>query len=143
MGRKPGGDVDRISFWTDGWVKGNKSFHVAKVNGQMMKYEADWLSACPSHARILYPLCGKSVDMPYLADKGHAVVGVEGVKQAIIEFMEENSIILNESSPRGDFIPFANGRLEILLGDWFKFNYAIGGGMFSACLDRGSLVAIP
>ena len=34
---------------------------------------------------MLVPLCGKAIDMAYLADMGHEVVGVEGVRQVKIE----------------------------------------------------------
>ena len=39
---------------------------------------------------MLVPLCGKAIDMAFIADMGHEVVGVEGVRQAIDEFAAEN-----------------------------------------------------
>ncbi|KAG5190081.1 S-adenosyl-L-methionine-dependent methyltransferase [Tribonema minus] len=36
------------------------------------------------------PLCGKSVDLPYLAKRGHETVGVEGVEAAVWALQREN-----------------------------------------------------
>ncbi len=41
---------------------------------------------------IFLPLCGKSLDIPYLASLGLDVVGVEFVQDAIEQFFNENSI---------------------------------------------------
>ncbi|CAN0378209.1 unnamed protein product, partial [Discosporangium mesarthrocarpum] len=41
--------------------------------------------------RILVPLCGKTVDMPFLAGKaGHEVVGVEGVEAAAWQLQRDS-----------------------------------------------------
>ncbi|CAE7194474.1 tpm [Symbiodinium sp. CCMP2456] len=42
--------------------------------------------------KVLVPLCGKSVDMPYLCELGFGVVGVEGIPRAILEFKAEHQI---------------------------------------------------
>ncbi|CAE7918938.1 tpm [Symbiodinium sp. KB8] len=39
--------------------------------------------------RILVPLCGKTVDMVYLARLGYRVVGVDGVRKAIEDFAKD------------------------------------------------------
>ena len=49
---------------------------------------------------VLVPLCGKSVDMAWLAEKGHIVVGVEGVQTAIEQFSKE-SVPMRQSSNDG------------------------------------------
>ena len=40
-------------------------------------------------ARILVPLCGKSLDMHWLVESGYSVVGVELVESAVAAFFEE------------------------------------------------------
>ena len=42
----------------------------------------------PRPQRVLVPLCGKSLDLPYLAGLGHSVGGVECVTQALLEFIQ-------------------------------------------------------
>lgn len=41
--------------------------------------------------RVLVPLCGKSVDMVFLSQKGYRVLGVEGVRQAVEEFAKDRT----------------------------------------------------
>lgn len=42
-------------------------------------------------ARILVPLCGKTVDMAFLARSGYRVLGIDCVKNAVDEFAAEHS----------------------------------------------------
>lgn len=52
------------------------------VSGNGKGIQAQPGAADQHHHRVLVPLCGKTVDMPFLADKGHEVVGVEGCETA-------------------------------------------------------------
>ncbi|CAK9103642.1 unnamed protein product [Durusdinium trenchii] len=46
--------------------------------------------------KVLVPLCGKTIDMPYLCEVGYGVVGVEGVQRGILDFKAEHQIrVLN------------------------------------------------
>jgi hypothetical protein len=40
---------------------------------------------------VLVPLCGKTVDMPYMAARGATVVGVEAVPRPVAEFSAESA----------------------------------------------------
>ena len=42
--------------------------------------------------RFFFPLCGKALDMAWLASLGHMIVGVEFVQDAIEEFFKENNL---------------------------------------------------
>ncbi|CAK9045308.1 Thiopurine S-methyltransferase (Thiopurine methyltransferase) [Durusdinium trenchii] len=42
--------------------------------------------------KVLVPLCGKTIDMPYLCEVGYGVVGVEGVQRGILDFKAEHQI---------------------------------------------------
>lgn len=39
---------------------------------------------------VLVPLCGKSVDLRYLYDLGHTVIGIEAIEAAAEQFFLEN-----------------------------------------------------
>ncbi|CAM9435400.1 unnamed protein product, partial [Scytosiphon promiscuus] len=41
-------------------------------------------------ARVLVPLCGKTVDMPFMAQRGHEVVGVDGVEAAAWQLQRDS-----------------------------------------------------
>ena len=92
--------------------------------------------------------------MPFLAKKGHEVVGVEGVEKAVVEFRQEQEIRMQEAKwSDGSTIPafrafLALSRtqatdLAILVGDFFDLRASMIGGPVDAIWDRGSLVAIP
>ena len=43
----------------------------------------------PEGCEVLVPLCGKTLDMHWLAEQGHGVVGLELVEQAVEAFFDE------------------------------------------------------
>jgi thiopurine S-methyltransferase len=47
--------------------------------------------------RFLFPLCGKAVDMAWLASLGHTVVGIELAESALVQFFHEQKIEYNIS----------------------------------------------
>ena len=42
------------------------------------------------------PLCGKSLDMKWLAEQGHSVVGIDIVELAAQQFFTENDLPFNK-----------------------------------------------
>mgnify|MGYP000992455332 CR=1 FL=1 len=60
-------------FWLERWRNGQIGFHNSEVNGMLLRHHAQLGAA----ARVLVPLCGKSLDMGWLAAQGHEVVGIE------------------------------------------------------------------
>ena len=43
-------------------------------------------------SEVIVPLCGKSLDMLWLAEQGYSVIGLEMVEEAVKAFFEENSL---------------------------------------------------
>ena len=41
---------------------------------------------------VLFPLCGKTLDMKAVLDAGHRVIGVEGARKGVEAFFDENQI---------------------------------------------------
>ena len=74
-------------FWLDRWRNQEIGFHQPTVN--------PWLRKCwpeldlPEGAGVFVPLCGKSLDLCWLAEQGHQVFGVELAETAVRAFFEE------------------------------------------------------
>ncbi|XP_061305555.1 thiopurine S-methyltransferase isoform X2 [Pezoporus flaviventris] len=81
--------------WRQKWEMRNIGFHKEQGHPLLQKY-LDVLLSGRSKLRIFFPLCGKAVDMKWLADMGHCVVGVEVSEQALKEFFAEHSLPYSE-----------------------------------------------
>ncbi len=126
-------------FWLERWREGQTRFHQNRVTPLLPKY---WPSlSLPSSARVLVPLCGKSLDMVWLAEQGYQVLGIELAQLAIDQFFAENSLqpTTHESSLGRHHIA---GNIEIICGDIFALDVAT----LNSCIgvyDRAALIALP
>ena len=85
---------DRLKSWQERWAANRTSWHLEQVNPHLKRHLKELIDPkiCVAGGlgpRVLVPLCGKSVDMVFLAQKGYRVVGVEGVRQAVEEFAKD------------------------------------------------------
>lgn len=130
-------------------------WHKETVNESLLKYGERLTGAkqesCPAQSlRWFVPLCGKSVDMAYLArqETTAEVVGNDGIRKALDEFADmhkEFNIVaeLQKSSPPSDPFEKLSGRkITLLKGDFFALDDRATGGKFDAVMDRASIVAI-
>lgn len=78
-------------YWKKRWEKNDISWQRHEVHKFIVKY-IDKLTDGRAKTRVFVPLCGKSLDMLWLADQGHDVVGVEISLLAIHSFFEENGL---------------------------------------------------
>lgn len=126
-------------FWHERWVEGRLSFHQSDYNAQLVEY---WPTlGLWDRARVLVPLCGKSLDMVWLAARGHTVVGVELSPIAAEAFFAEQGLTPTRTRS-GPFERFEAGRLSILCGDFFAMSHRIAGS-FDAVYDRAASIALP
>lgn len=96
-------------------------------------------------ARVFVPLCGKSLDLKWLLEHGHEVIGVELSELACREFYREHSIPFRESQC-GRFTVFRGERITVLNGDFFELEPSSllqFGGQIGAVYDRAALIAMP
>lgn len=130
--------------WSDkSWGSDKICFHMPKCNPMLVK-NIDALLRGRKNVRIFFPLCGKAVDMKWLYDEGHSIVGLEGSAKGVQEFFKENNFTFSsESVADGKFTLYKNedNRIRIFCGDIYDFNSALGGKM-QGIWDRGSFVAI-
>ena len=126
-------------FWLERWRDGRTHFHQDRITPPLKKYWSTLGLAADS--RILVPLCGKSLDMIWLADQGFDVLGVELSTVAVEQFFTENALTPSvRTSAVGTH--YRHDRIEIIAGDIFavdKPTLATCTGVF----DRAALVALP
>lgn len=126
-------------FWLERWREGRTHFHQTRVTPLLQKY---WPAlAVPQGGKVLVPLCGKSLDMVWLAAQGHQVLGAELSQLAVEQFFAENELRpVTHDSPYGKH--YVAGNIEIVCGDIFKMDAQV----LSHCVgvyDRAALVALP
>lgn len=90
---------------------------------------------------VLVPLCGKSLDMYWLTERGHRVIGVDVSEIAIREVMKHSGQSFTESS-RGPFTVFTGGPLQLWLGDFLKLKARYLSNI-DAIYDKAALIALP
>ena len=130
-------------FWHNRWRDGQIGFHEAAANQYLV---AQWAGLeLAKNARILVPLCGKSVDLLYLQALGHEVVGVELSPMACEAFFVENELRCDREV-RGAYMAFvgtgAATGITILCGDFFLLDPETA-GVFDGVYDRAAIVALP
>lgn len=121
--------------WLNRWKEGRIGWHQPHGNAAL---RAHW-PALPAGTRVLVPLCGKSVDLLWLADRGLDVTGVELSPVAVRAFFAEQRLAFHHSPDALDRYTATNRSLSIVCGDFFEF----AGESFDAVFDRGALIAIP
>lgn len=126
-------------FWLERWRDGRTHFHQDRITPPLKKY---WQTLdLPVNSQVLVPLCGKSLDMIWLAEQGFEVLGVELSRLAVEQFFAENDLTPTIwTSAAG--IHYRTGRIEIIAGDIFAVDQA----QLSQCagvFDRAALVALP
>ena len=126
-------------FWLNRWRRSELGWHEGEINRHLAEH---WPSLQVSRdARVLVPLCGKSLDMLWLASLGHAVLGVEISPLAAEQFFSESQL-----EPRvdrlGTFQRYRVDEITLLVGDFFDLRPEQLAGI-SAVYDRASLIALP
>jgi len=125
-------------FWHQRWRDNLIGFHLPGVNPQLEAYWSELSVEVGDPAFV--PLCGKSVDMLWLAER-HPVIGVELSPIAVEAFFEENGLESHETR-QGRFSVCESERVRILCGDFFDLEPQPLAGV-RAVYDRASLIALP
>ena len=113
-------------------------FHRSVVNDLLEKH---WPTLNVQHGgTVLVPLCGKSVDMHWLAQQEHDVIGVELVQKAVDAFFNDANLTPSIEHLDG-FTRYTSGKNTILQGDVFALSPSLA--TCQAWYDRAALVALP
>jgi len=127
------------SFWHEKWQLQQIGFHQYQVNPFLVKY---WpVLGLADTSEVFVPLCGKSLDMFYLAEQGHAVLGCELNSLAVEQFFTDNDLTY-QVDQSGDHAVFTTDQVTLYQGDIFTLA-AESTSSISGFYDRAALIAWP
>ncbi|NXA46979.1 TPMT methyltransferase, partial [Nothocercus julius] len=142
-----GAQRDRVvptAEWLQKWAAGKTGFHNERGHPLLQK-NLDVLLNGRSGLRIFFPLCGKAVEMKWLADMGHHVVGAEVSEQALKEFFAEQGLPYREEPVPGiagaKVLQSLSGNISLYCCSIYDLSSAVV-GKFDGVWDRGALVAV-
>lgn len=127
-----------MEFWHNRWISQQTGWHRAEFNDLLVKH---WSSiGAAAQGEVLVPLCGKSLDMVWLAEQGHTIVGLEMVKQAVETFFQERG--LNpELTEHDHYTSHAHPPFTLLHGNVFELKPKTV--QAEAWYDRAAMIALP
>jgi thiopurine S-methyltransferase len=131
-------------YWRQRWQEGRTGWHHDKPMPLLLEH---WPALeVPRDTPVLVPLCGKSLDMLWLAEQGLNVLGVELSEIAIETFLAENRLHARmHAAPDGthyEITTASDGGIEIINGDVFEIDPA-SLARCNAFYDRAALIALP
>ena len=130
------------SFWHEKWDAQQIGFHLSAVNPLLIQF---WPQLkLPAKSQVFVPLCGKSLDMCFLAEQGHDVLACELNELAVSQFYQENNLT-HSVEKIGEHKRYSTEQITIYQGDIFslKNTNSTEFAKTSAFYDRAALIAWP
>nr|XP_033790475.1 thiopurine S-methyltransferase [Geotrypetes seraphini] len=129
--------------WIMKWEQKNIAFHQEHIH-RLLEKNMDLLLNNRTNLRIFFPLCGKAVDMKWLADMGHSITGVDVSEIGLKDFFIEQNIPYVEEQvleiPGAKVFKSLSG--NILLYCCSIYDMCRVADKFDCIWDRGALVAV-
>lgn len=126
-------------FWLENWKNNKIGFHQQITNPYLTLFWKQLDIAAKS--LVFVPLCGKSLDLLWLCQHGHKVLGVEISDLAASQFFTENDLAYHVFEQEG-FCCLQAESLTFLQGDFFNLT-AKHLQNIKGVFDRAALVALP
>jgi thiopurine S-methyltransferase len=126
-------------FWHQKWERNEIAFHQSEVNPHLTAYFSKLSVA--KDGRVFLPLCGKTLDIPWLLSQGYRVAGAELSKIAIEQLFAGLGVQPKISS-LGKLDHYSAKNLDVFVGDFFDLSQKTLGHV-DAVYDRAALVALP
>ena len=129
-----------IKYWLDKWTVGETAFHQTQFEAKLLQYFSEF-----KPGTVLVPLCGKTLDMIWLAKNKWKVIGIEASETACRAFFTENEIAHDEKTV-ADFKVFKSQNAEFDISIWCGDFFAFDSGQvdkISAVYDRAAMIALP
>ena len=124
--------------WLERWKSNNIGFHQPQAHTLLVNnFAALGLSL---NARVFIPLCGKTLDISWLLDRGFRVIGVE-LSPLAIEQLFSDLGLTPKITKLGKLIKYDANKITLFVGDVFELNQELIGTV-EAVYDRGALVAL-
>ncbi|WP_283627766.1 thiopurine S-methyltransferase [Shewanella baltica] len=126
-------------FWHEKWHQQQIGFHQQDINPFLVKY---WQKlGLPADTQVFVPLCGKSLDMCFLAEQGHQVIGCELNELAVQQFFSDNQLEMTQTTV-GEYQHYHTEQISLYQGDIFTLPKTITQEV-TAFYDRAALIAWP
>lgn len=126
-------------FWHDRWAKNEIGFHKNEANPLLVKYVHEL--ALRKSNRVFVPLCGKTLDIPWLLSNGYRVAGAE-LSAIAIDQLFSNLGVTPTITRNGRIAHYHANKIDIFVGDLFDVTRTMLGPV-DAIYDRAALVALP
>lgn len=123
--------------WEARWRENRIGFHLETVNPYLIRFQEVLLGNRPQ--TVLVPLAGKTKDLPWLAERVPAVVGVELSEIAVKAFFAEQDREFSVEQQDGLILYHSDG-ITMAQGDFFTYAPP---GPVDAIYDRAALIALP
>ncbi len=123
-------------FWHERWQQNQIGFHQDEVHPYLRQFWPNTASG-----RIFVPLCGKTLDLWWLRQQGHSVVGVELSPIAVQAFFDEAGVT-PAITAKGPMECWQASDIQLYCGDFF----ALRPEDVTDCemiYDRAALIALP
>ena len=127
-------------YWENRWLNNQITFHQEKVQEALIRSET--LLPKGDSKKAFVPLCGKTLDLLWLKEKGFEVHGAELSEIAVEDFFKENQLerniqIFNEGKL------YSSEKIHLFQGDLFKIPKELQETyQFDFIYDRASLIAL-
>ncbi|WNO61863.1 thiopurine S-methyltransferase [Rheinheimera sp. MMS21-TC3] len=126
-------------FWLACWQNDHLGFQLDDVHPMLQELLPQL--ALPTATKVFVPLCGKSLDLAFLA-KSYSVVGAELSDIACRDFFAQHQLEPSVSEATNNFRCYQTEQITIWNGDFFNLpKQAITECQF--IYDRAALVALP
>lgn len=123
-------------YWCRRWEEGRTGWHRDEVNPKLVRHHERLTGGRPT--RVFVPLCGRSLDVGWLREQGHEVVGIDAAEAAARGLFAQPPGERTE----GELVFLEGGGVTVACGDFFSLRPEQV-GTFTSVYDRGSLVALP
>lgn len=126
-------------FWHQKWHNSELGFHLPRVHPLLQRCLGEL--SLKAGQTVFLPLCGKTLDIGYLLEKGYRVVGAELSDKAVTELfasLHRQPIITDWQGGKR----YQHGDLTVFQGDIFLLQ-AIDIEAPDAIYDRAALIALP
>ncbi len=127
------------NFWLKRWEDAETGFHRAKPHPLLAAHWSELNLA--KESQVFVPLCGKSSDMIWLAERGHKVVGAELSPIAVDGFFADLDLTPKVENNTGLELKTA-GPYRIWQSDVLELTRC-DVGEIDSIYDRAALVALP
>lgn len=126
-------------FWHDRWAKNEIGFHKSEANPFLVKYVHEL--ALSKGNRVFVPLCGKTLDIPWLLSNGYRIAGSE-LSAIAIDQLFSGLGVTPTITKNGRIAHYHANNIDIFVGDLFDVTRTMLGPV-DAIYDRAALVALP